>query len=51
VLAFDQSYSFAGIPILGIPPSEYDDQLGTVVDCGRSTAIPTVPADDSSDGG
>jgi len=51
VLAFDQSYSFAGIPILGIPPSEYEDQLGEVIDCGRSTAIPTVPADDASDGG
>jgi hypothetical protein len=34
-LEFDQSYSFAGIPLLGIPSSEYDDELGTVTDCSR----------------
>jgi Flp pilus assembly pilin Flp len=34
-LQFDQSYSFAGIPALGIPSSEYDDALGTVTDCNR----------------
>jgi Flp pilus assembly pilin Flp len=34
-LQFDQSYSFAGIPLLGIPSSEYDDDLGTVEDCDR----------------
>ena len=52
VLAFDQSYSFAGIPILGIPSSEYEDQLGEVVDCGRSFSIPYLPpADDAVDGG
>jgi Flp pilus assembly pilin Flp len=40
VLAFDQSYSFAGIPLLEIPASHYEDELGEVVDCGRSSAIP-----------
>jgi Flp pilus assembly pilin Flp len=35
VLAFDQSFSFAGLPALGIPNSSYTDTLGTVVDCGR----------------
>jgi hypothetical protein len=52
VLAWDQSYSFAGIPLLGIPDSQYDDQLGEVIDCGRSTSIPYLPpADDALDGG
>jgi Flp pilus assembly pilin Flp len=52
VLAFDQSYSFAGIPLLGIPPSQYEDQLGEVIDCSRSFAIPHLPpADDGLDGG
>jgi Flp pilus assembly pilin Flp len=37
VLQFDQSYSFAGIPLLGIPASEYVDELGTVTDCNRQT--------------
>jgi Flp pilus assembly pilin Flp len=48
VLQFDQSYSFVGLPDFGIPGSEYDDALGTVTDCARSTLIPVVPA---SDGG
>ena len=46
VLQFDQSYSFVGVPDLGIPPSTYVDQLGTVTDCARSTVIPIVPAND-----
>ena len=37
VIAFDQSYSFAGIPALGIPPSEYVDPAGTVTDCARQS--------------
>jgi len=48
VLQFDQSYSFVGLPIFGIPGSEYEDDLGTVTDCARSTLIPVVPV---SDGG
>jgi hypothetical protein len=35
ILNFDQTYSFAGIPALGIPASNYDDVLGTVTDCAR----------------
>lgn len=42
VLQFDQSYSFVGLPAFGIPGSEYDDPLGTVVDCDRSSLVPTV---------
>jgi Flp pilus assembly pilin Flp len=52
VLAFDQSYSFAGLPVLGIPDSEYVDQLGIVDDCARSDTIPHLPpASDGADGG
>ena len=51
VLQFDQSYSFVGVPILGIPGSTYVDQLGTVTDCARSTVFPLVPAEDGTDGG
>jgi hypothetical protein len=35
VLNFDQSYSFAGIPALGIPPSSYVDPGHTFEDCSR----------------
>lgn len=35
ILNFDQSYSFVGIPALGIPASQYTDNLGTVTDCSR----------------
>lgn len=52
VLAFDQSYSFAGLPILGIPDSEYVDELGVVIDCARSDSIPHLPpVNDGADGG
>ena len=52
VLAFDQSYSFAGLPALGIPPSEYDDALGTVNDCNRQSTFWGVNGpDDADDGG
>ena len=52
ILAFDQSYSFAGIPALGIPSSEYDDMLGTVTDCDRQTTFWGVDGpDDADDGG
>ena len=52
VLRIDQSYSFVGLEDppndYGIPGSEYEDDLGTVIDCDRSTLVPTVPV---SDGG
>lgn len=32
---FDQSYSFAGIPALGVPASSYGDIIGSVIDCDR----------------
>jgi Flp pilus assembly pilin Flp len=35
VLNFDQTYTFVGIPALGIPGSSYTDVLGTVTDCAR----------------
>jgi hypothetical protein len=52
ILAFDQSYSFAGIPALGIPPSQYNDTLGTVTDCNRQMTVFGVDGpDDADDGG
>jgi Flp pilus assembly pilin Flp len=51
ILQWDQSYSFVGVPALGIPESEYIDSLGTVTDCARSTAIPLAPQNDAADGG
>lgn len=51
VLRFDQTYSFAGIPLLGIPASQYTDQLGTLTDCARSNVFPLVTANDAVDGG
>ena len=34
----DQSFSFSGIPALGIPASSYVDPPGLVTDCGRQPA-------------
>jgi Flp pilus assembly pilin Flp len=51
ILQWDQSYSFVGVPALGIPASEYTDSLGTVTDCARSSAIPLAPQNDAVDGG
>ncbi len=51
VLQFDQTYSFVGVPEFGIPGSSYDDQLGTVSDCDRSTALPLVAGNDGTNGG
>lgn len=49
---FDQSYSFAGIPALGIPASDYTDTLGTVTDCNRQMTFWGVNGpDDEDDGG
>ena len=51
VIAFDQSYSFAGIPALGIPASQYMDPSGTVVDCARQTTVFGIDGlDDGVDG-
>jgi hypothetical protein len=50
VLAFDQSYSFAGFGSL--PPSSYTDHIGTVTDCDRTFAeLPYTPRLDAADGG
>src|SRR5262245_33249878 len=35
VISWDQSFSFAGIPALGIPGSQFTDPAGTVADCSR----------------
>jgi Flp pilus assembly pilin Flp len=52
VIAFDQSFSFAGIPALGIPPSQFNDPPAVVVDCTRKPGNVGVPGrDDSLDGG
>jgi Flp pilus assembly pilin Flp len=51
VLRFDQSYSFAGIPALGIPSSSYTDTLGTVEDCDRQMTFWGVDGPDDGDDG
>lgn len=52
VLRLDQSYSFAGLPALGIPASSYSDSLGTVEDCNRQMTVFGVNgSDDQDDGG
>src|SRR2546430_2166443 len=38
VISFDQSFSFAGIPALGIPDSMYTDPPGVLVDCSLQPA-------------
>jgi hypothetical protein len=51
VIAFDQSYSFAGIPALGISASQYVDPPGTVVDCARQSTVFGIDGlDDGVDG-
>ena len=47
IIAFDQSYSFAGIPGV-IGPSEYEDEPQTFEDCDRG-GVPGQPA--VNDGG
>lgn len=34
----DQSYSFPGVPLLGIPGSEFEDTIPAFSDCSRSSA-------------
>lgn len=41
LLAFDQSYSFAGVPGL-IDPSEYDDPGHTFSECDRDFSVPGI---------
>jgi len=52
VVSFDQSFTYSGIPILGIPGALFIDPPGVVVDCGRqpvgSWGVP--PTDDSIGG-
>jgi len=51
MISFDQSYSFAGLPALGIPASTYTDNPGEVVDCGRQTTIIGIDGLDDAAGG
>jgi Flp pilus assembly pilin Flp len=37
VVGINQSFTFSGIPALGIPGSSYTDIQATVSDCGRQT--------------
>jgi Flp pilus assembly pilin Flp len=39
IISFDQSFSFAGIPALGIMGSVYVDPPGEVIDCDRQTTV------------
>ncbi len=45
-LTFDQSYTFAGLPALGIPASEYEDTPGEFEDCDRNSVFGQDPRDD-----
>ena len=35
IVSFNQSFSYSGIPGLGIPAGSYTDVAATVVDCNR----------------
>jgi hypothetical protein len=51
VISFDQSFSFAGIPALGIAGSVYVDPPGAVIDCARQSTIWGVDGlDDGANG-
>jgi Flp pilus assembly pilin Flp len=50
LLAFDQSYSFAGIPLLGIPASQYTDTMVVVGECGRGGVPGQLPINDADNG-
>jgi Flp pilus assembly pilin Flp len=49
VVGFDQSFSYTGIPLLGIPGATYVDTPTVVEDCGRAPAG-TVGIDGLDDG-
>jgi Flp pilus assembly pilin Flp len=51
MLAWNQSYSFSGIPALGIPASSYNDPGHTFTTCTRATTGPTQFRDDAVGGG
>lgn len=50
VVGFNQSFSFTGIPALGIPDVTYTDIQSTVVDCARNSNFGIAGRDDSADG-
>jgi Flp pilus assembly pilin Flp len=50
VAGFNQSFSFTGIPALGIPDVSYNDLPSTVSDCGRNSNFGIAGRDDSTDG-
>jgi len=50
IVAFDQSYSFAGIVLLGIPASIYTDIPVVVGECGRGGVVGNAPVDDGANG-
>lgn len=51
VISINQSFSFTGIPALGIPGSTYTDNPGQVVDCARQPAgFGQAGVDDGSNG-
>lgn len=51
VISFDQSFSFAGIPALGIPPSTYTDNPGEVIDCSRQSTFWGIDGPDDGNNG
>ena len=48
IINIDQSYSFAGVPCLGIPPSECEDEPEFFEACDRG-GIPGQDAQEDSD--
>jgi Flp pilus assembly pilin Flp len=50
-ISFDQSYSLPGIPALGILDSEYEDEDGNYVECGRGDYEAQAERFDIDDGG
>lgn len=50
IVSFDQTFSFTGIPALGILGSSYTDVPSTVTDCGRNSGW-GIPARNDSGGG
>ena len=45
VLSINQSFTFSGIPSLGIPGSFYTDNPGQVIDCTRQTTVFGAPGE------
>lgn len=50
IVGFDQSFTFSGIPALGILDSSYQDIPSTVTDCARNSNFGIAGRNDGADG-